>query len=108
MKGFWDRVLIQIAFRVFYKHVGNFMPGFLVQRRNEMAKAAKKSKGTVKWFSNQKGYGFITGEDGQDLFAHYSDIKGEGFRSLNEGQEVEYEIGENDKGKKAMNIVPVA
>jgi len=61
--------------------------------------------GTVKWFDNEKGFGFITGEDGSDIFVHFSDIVGEGFRSLEEAQSVVYTIGENDKGMKATNVV---
>lgn len=61
--------------------------------------------GTVKWFDNEKGFGFITGEDGSDIFVHFSDIVGEGFQSLEEGQSVVYTIGENDKGMKATNVV---
>lgn len=61
--------------------------------------------GTVKWFNSDKGYGFISGEDGQDYFVHYSDILGEGYRFLEEGQSVLYVIGENSKGKMATNVV---
>jgi cold shock protein len=62
-------------------------------------------KGKVKWFNNQKGYGFITPEDGsKDLFVHYSAIVDEGYKSLNEGQEVEYEMSDSDKGPKAVNV----
>lgn len=62
-------------------------------------------KGTVKWFNTEKGYGFIAGENGQDYFVHYSGIVGEGYRALEEGQSVEYVIGENEKGKIATNVV---
>lgn len=63
------------------------------------------SKGKVKWFNDQKGYGFITPEDGsQDLFVHYQEISGEGFKTLAEGQEVEYEVAQSEKGPKAVNI----
>ncbi len=63
------------------------------------------AKGKVKWFNDQKGYGFITPEDGsKDLFVHYQEIKGEGFKTLSEGQEVEFDIVESDKGPKAVNI----
>jgi CspA family cold shock protein len=65
-------------------------------------------KGTVKWFSVNKGYGFITGEDGKDIFVHYSSIEVEGFKTLNEGQEVTYEIGEGtNKRPVAVNVKPV-
>lgn len=61
--------------------------------------------GTVKWFNSEKGYGFITDDNGQDIFVHYSDIVGEGYRNLEEGQSVVYTIGENEKGKMATNVV---
>ncbi len=64
--------------------------------------------GTVKWFSDQKGYGFITPDDGgKDLFAHQSEIADEGFRSLQENQKVEYEAGEGQKGPQATQIRPL-
>lgn len=61
--------------------------------------------GKVKWFNAEKGYGFITSEDGEDVFAHYTQIQKEGFRTLEEGQEVSFEIAEGEKGKQAENIV---
>ena len=65
------------------------------------------SKGTVKWFNADKGYGFITPEDGsKDLFVHHSEIKIEGYASLNEGQTVEFEVGEGQKGPCANNVIP--
>ncbi len=64
------------------------------------------AKGTVKWFNDQKGYGFITPEDGsKDLFVHHSSIQGEGFKSLQEGQSVEFEKTEGEKGPQASNVV---
>jgi CspA family cold shock protein len=62
------------------------------------------AKGSVKWFNDQKGYGFITQEDGPDVFVHYTAISGEGFRTLAEGQEIEFEIVEGDKGLQAANV----
>ena len=60
--------------------------------------------GKVKWFNNTKGYGFITAEDGTDVFVHHSDIQGEGFKSLDEGDAVEFEITQGEKGPKAANV----
>ena len=61
--------------------------------------------GTVKWFNSEKGYGFITPEDGsKDLFVHFSGIQGEGYKSLNEGQKVEYEATQGQKGPQASNV----
>ncbi len=66
------------------------------------------SKGTVKWFNNQKGYGFICDEEGNDLFVHYSGIVSEmEYKTLKEGAEVEYEVSEGDKGPQAINVKAV-
>ena len=62
-------------------------------------------KGKVKWFSNQKGYGFITPESGNDVFVHYSAIQDSGYKVLEEGQEVEFEIEKGPKGEQAVNVV---
>ncbi len=61
--------------------------------------------GTVKWFDEKKGYGFIEREDGDDVFVHFSAIDDEGFKTLNEDQEVEFEIVEGDRGLQAENVV---
>jgi cold shock protein len=61
--------------------------------------------GTVKWFNSTKGFGFITGEDGNDVFAHFSQIKSEGYKSLEEGQKVSYDVVDGPKGPQAENIV---
>ena len=63
------------------------------------------NKGTVKWFNNQKGFGFISDEQGNDVFVHYSGIQSNGFKSLEEGQEVEFEVIEGQKGTQAVNVV---
>ncbi|WP_435652553.1 cold-shock protein [Kitasatospora purpeofusca] len=64
--------------------------------------------GTVKWFNAQKGYGFITPADGsQDVFVHYSDIVGVGYRTLTEGQHVEYQVVQGAKGPQAVNVLPL-
>jgi CspA family cold shock protein len=64
-------------------------------------------QGTVKWFSNEKGYGFISREGGEDVFVHFSAIEGEGYKTLNEGQSVEFEITDGPKGKQAANVHPL-
>jgi CspA family cold shock protein len=60
--------------------------------------------GTVKFFNTEKGYGFISQSEGEDVFVHYSNIEGSGFRSLEEGQSVEFEIGPGRKGPEALNV----
>ena len=65
------------------------------------------ARGKVKWFSNQKGYGFITPENGKDVFVHFSAIQGDGYKSLEEGQEVEFEIENGPKGEQATKVTRV-
>ena len=65
------------------------------------------NKGTVKWFNNQKGYGFITDEEGKDVFDHFSGLNMEGFKSLEEGAAVEFEVTEGAKGPQATNVTVV-
>lgn len=62
------------------------------------------ANGTVKWFNDAKGYGFIEQEDGDDVFVHFTGIKAEGFKTLNEGDEVTFDIEDGDKGKSAVNV----
>ncbi|GEB09571.1 cold-shock protein [Lactococcus lactis] len=62
------------------------------------------ANGTVKWFNATKGFGFISSEDGQDLFAHFSAIQSDGFKSLDEGQKVEFDVEEGQRGPQAVNI----
>jgi len=64
--------------------------------------------GTVKWFSAEKGYGFIEREDGDDVFVHFSAIKNDGFKTLEEGQKVEFEITEGERGPQATDVVAVS
>jgi CspA family cold shock protein len=66
------------------------------------------TQGTVKWFSNEKGYGFISRPDGDDVFVHFSAIEMDGFRTLTEGQEVEFDVVEGPKGKQAANVHAVS
>lgn len=61
-------------------------------------------KGTVKWFNEEKGFGFIAGNNGQDYFVHWSDIVGNGFKRLNEGQQVGFDTEDSEKGPQAMNV----
>ena len=68
---------------------------------------AERVRGTVKWFNGEKGYGFIAQESGQDLFVHYSEIQSSGFRTLNEGDTVEFEVTDGKKGKQASAVVVV-
>ena len=66
-----------------------------------------KMTGTVKWFNNKKGFGFIEKEGGGDVFAHFSEIQSDGFKTLNENDKVEIELKEDERGEKATNIVPL-
>jgi CspA family cold shock protein len=63
--------------------------------------------GTVKWFNSSKGFGFIEREEGKDVFVHYTAIQSEGYRNLEEGQQVEFSVEESPKGPQATNVVPV-
>jgi CspA family cold shock protein len=62
------------------------------------------SQGTVKWFNDSKGFGFITEDNGQDVFVHHSEIRSEGYRTLEEGEKVEFEVVAGDKGPRAKNV----
>lgn len=65
------------------------------------------NRGTVKWFNNQKGYGFITDSEGKDIFVHYSGLNMEGFKALQERQNVEFDVIETEKGSQAMNVTVI-
>jgi CspA family cold shock protein len=83
-----------------------FLPGVCPSKwGNFLEVAIMRVKGKVKWFSDAKGYGFISQESGPDVFVHHSNIVGEGFRTLEENQEVEFEIVEGKKGPQAQNVV---
>ena len=69
---------------------------------------AEREIGTVKWFNSTKGFGFIERENDKDVFVHYSEISGDGYRSLDEGQKVEFTVVEGEKGPQAQNVVPAA
>jgi len=68
---------------------------------------SERETGTVKWFNDSKGFGFIEREGGADVFVHYSSVRGEGFKSLQEGQKVEFTVGQGQKGPQAIDVTPV-
>ncbi|MFK7891869.1 MAG: cold-shock protein [Granulosicoccus sp.] len=68
---------------------------------------SERQQGTVKWFDNAKGYGFIISPSGEDVFVHYRVIEGEGYRSLSEGQAVEFEASQGEKGWQASTVAPI-
>jgi cold shock protein len=69
---------------------------------------AELAEGTVKWFSNEKGYGFIQQDGGEDVFVHFSEIQGDGYKTLNEGQRVEFEVVQGNKGLQASGVRALA
>jgi len=71
----------------------------------EVSEVAQKETGTVKWFNNTKGFGFITRDQGGDVFVHFSSILGDGYRSLEEGNQVEFTVVEGEKGPQAQDVV---
>jgi CspA family cold shock protein len=81
--------------------------GYLFVVVSGVSAMEERQTGTVKWFSSDKGYGFIAPDEGDDLFVHYSEIEGSGFRTLNEGDRVEFEITEGKKGLQASKVVVI-
>jgi len=77
----------------------------IAKRSTEKSKAVSKEQGTVKWFNAAKGFGFIQRQSGEDVFVHFSAIQSEGYKSLNEGQAVEFEVKQGPKGLQAENVV---
>jgi CspA family cold shock protein len=81
-------------------------PYFLkISRRNQFKEYEKMSEGTVKWFNDSKGFGFIEQDGGQDVFVHHSAIQAQGFKSLQEGQRVSFDVTDGPKGPAADNVV---
>jgi len=82
---------------------------FIQEENNtkEIKAGEESMNGTVKWFNDSKGYGFISREDGDDVFVHHSSIAGEGFKSLTEGDNVTFDIEQGDKGPSAVNVQKV-
>jgi CspA family cold shock protein len=84
-----------------------FLPSGLFYFKEKLLREVRhmeKLTGTVKWFDSKKGYGFITADNGQDVFVHYTGISGTGFRTLEEGERVSFNITESDKGLKAVEV----
>ena len=73
----------------------------------EVSPMSERITGTVKWFNDDKGFGFIEREGGEDVFVHYSSVRGEGFKSLYEGQKVEFTLGQGQKGPQALDVAVV-
>ena len=82
----------------------NCPPGAAVRNLEAPVRREREVRGTVKWFNNSKGYGFIGRDDGPDVFVHYSAIAGDGYRTLQEGDPVEFEIVQGPKGPQAANV----
>ena len=88
---------VRISSFVIFLYIG----GLLIDTR---IGGTKMSTGNVKWFNAEKGYGFITSDEGKDIFVHYSSIQSDGFRTLEEGQAVNFDVVESDRGQQAANV----
>jgi CspA family cold shock protein len=97
--------LISLAARYRDTRLGVFFILLRLTAINRKGGDFSVARGKVKWFSNQKGYGFITLDSGNDVFVHHNAIQGEGFRTLEEGQEVEFEVQDSPKGEQAIDVV---
>jgi CspA family cold shock protein len=89
--------------------LGNLIAGkkpWFASANSLQGNAVSKEQGTVKWFNASKGYGFIQRQSGEDVFVHFSAIQSEGYKSLNEGQRVEFEVKQGPKGLQAENVTP--
>ncbi len=84
-----------------------FMPGRLIVCLQRDLIMSERETGTVKWFNNSKGYGFIQREQGDDVFVHFRAIQGEGYRTLEEGQQVEFSVTQGQKGLQAEDVSPL-
>jgi CspA family cold shock protein len=84
---------------------GGIVGGYIFRARRR-DRGSERHNGTVKWFNERKGYGFIAQENGDDVFVHYREIRGEGFKTLAEGQQVEFGLVTRDKGPAAEDVVP--
>ena len=87
-----------------HKHLDN-QPHLIVARQAIQVLVMSSTTGTVKWFNESKGFGFIEREDGPDVFVHFSAIKGDGFRTLADGQKVQFDVTDGQKGPQAENVV---
>lgn len=96
------RIVRALAFLVLYSSI------FQIYRGGCVARMGDRLQGTVKWFNNSKGYGFIARDGGKDVFVHFSAIQTEGYKSLSEGDKVEFVIEESPKGPQAANVVKMA
>jgi cold shock protein len=89
------------------KAIVEAVPAAMAGRAASWMKKVKMAQGTVKWFNGDKGYGFIAVEGGPDVFVHFSALKGDGYRTLEEGQKVEFDITQGQKGPQAENVTVI-